>query len=287
MTNRTTLAAPIHISGTGLFSALPTSLTVSPNADSHDGIIFKHNSTIIHVHIDHLSSIPVHPAFTKLSPRCTSIAANSINIATIEHLMSALVGLGITDATIELESSSAHTEIPIMDGSSLDFVHAINAVGICTLETHVQPITVSKAILIEQGDSSISIEPAITPSYSYTLEYNHPSIIDTTVSWNGKPTEYINNIAPARTFCLDHEADAMHNAGLFTHLSTSDMLVISDTGPINNTLRNKRECAYHKLLDLIGDLSLVGQPLVAKVTAIKSGHAMAHRAARAIVDQNQ
>ncbi len=288
--NHTTLAHPVRLSGTGLFSAQPSTLTISPTTTGESGIFFVHNATQIPAHIDHLSALPVHPAFAQMSPRCTSVAAGAINIATIEHVLSALIGVGITDAKIEVESNHDHTEIPIMDGSSIDFVNAIISAGTKTLDTSIaptEPITISKTILIEQDGSSIIIEPAKSLSYTYTLEYDCPSIADTTVSWQGDPDEYINTIAPARTFCLEHEAQAMRAAGMFTHLTPKDMLVIGDNGPIENTLRHKHECAYHKLLDLIGDLSLVGRPMIAKVTAIKSGHSMAHRAARAIVDQNK
>ena len=225
-----------------------------------------------------------------MKARCTSISRGDTNIATVEHLLSALSGTGITDAIIEIQADSTHCEIPIMDGSSLSFVNAIQTVGIRTLKSQIESISINKPIRIEDGGSSITIEPADSPSYAYTLDYSSPSlpappIPSATVVWNGDSHDYISRIAPARTFCLQHEADALSAAGMFDHLSTEDMLVIGDTGPINNAYRCDHECAMHKLLDLIGDLSLVGRPLRAKVTAIKSGHAMAHLAADAIVKQ--
>lgn len=281
---RTTLNGSVRVSGIGLFSAQPISLTLSPVLDQ-SGIVFKHQGAIIPAHINNLSDIPVHPAFAQMKHRCTSICAQSVNIATVEHVLSALAGLGITDALIDTNSDQPQCEIPIMDGSAFDFVNAIQSVGIQQLDTTINPITITQSILIEKGDASITIEPADSLSYSYTLEYDHNAITNATVDWDGDANEYINRIAPARTFCLEHEAAAMQSAGMFAHLNTKDMLVLSDAGPIENTLRHKHECALHKLLDLIGDLSLAGRPLCAKVTAIKSGHAMAHRAAAAIVEQ--
>lgn len=281
---RVTLNQPVHLTGTGLFSAQPISLTISPVLDQ-SGISFDHQGVTIPAHIRHLSSIPVHQAFAQMKPRCTSITTDPINIATIEHVLSALTGLGITDARINIESDIAHCEIPILDGSSLDFVNAIQAVGLQKLDTSVTPIAIYKTIRITDSDSSITIEPADTPIYSYTLDYDTPAITNATALWTGDTADYTNRIAPARTFCLEHEANAMQASGLFTHLTAKDMLVLGEAGPIDNTLRHEHECALHKLLDLIGDLTLVGHPLCAKITAVKSGHAQAHQAASAIVDQ--
>jgi len=290
--NRTTLQSDVHLSGVGLFTAQACSLTISPNHDE-TGIVFRHQSTDIPATIANLSTIPVHPIFAEMKPRCTGIGDDEISIATIEHLLSALAGIGITDAIIAIESQHPHCEIPIFDGSAIRFAKELTAVGTRTLDSTIEPITLRKPIEIKDHDASITIEPADSPSYSYTLDYtqnNHnqpPPIPSSTVTWSGNHGDYVHRIALARTFCLEHEADAMHSAGLFTHLSTKDMLVIGDHGPIDNAYRIKDECARHKLLDLIGDLSLVGRPLCAKVSAIRSGHALTHQAARAIVEQFQ
>jgi len=290
--NRTTLQREVRLSGVGLFTAEPATLIIAPNMGIdtiHTGIVFQIGDQLISATIANLSDIPVHPAFRSIKPRCTSVGNTSASVATVEHLLSALAGLGITDATIKIRSERPHTEIPILDGSALDFVNAIHAVGVVPLDTDVEPITIAQPIRIEDGESSITVEPADTPIYSYTLDYtqhDHTSPIPAaTVAWTGDRTDYIELVAPARTFCLDSEADAMHSAGLFTHLNPKDMLVIGDAGPIDNAYRLDDECARHKLLDLIGDLSLVGRPLCARITAIKSGHALAHRAAAAIIEQ--
>ena len=289
---RTTLAQPTTLSGIGLFSAQPTTLTLRP-ARAHTGIVFHigspTNPITIPAHIDHLSNHPVHPAFASLKPRCTSVGNDQLTIATIEHLLSAIVGLHITDLIIEIDSNTPHTEIPILDGSANDFVHAVIHAGLDQLPESIEPITITKPITIQDPDDEhafIRIEPADRTSYSYTIDYPQPCIANTTVHWLADTPTYIELIAPARTFCLEHEANAMQAVGLFSHLDPSDMLVLADTGPINNTLRHPHECALHKLLDLIGDLALVGKPMRARVTANRSGHALAHAAARTIVDQH-
>ncbi len=282
--NRTTLNEAVRIAGTGLFTAEPVALTICPSHDQ-SGITFRRDSIKVPAHISNLSPIPAHQAFAQMPPRCTSICAQSTNIATIEHLLSALVGMGITDASIEIRSAHPHCELPIMDGSARDFSNAFEEVGVRTLESTIEPITIVEPIIIEERDASITIEPSDTPSYTYTIEYPDDPIPSATVTWTGDRADYITRIAPARTYCLEREAQMMQSAGLFKHLRIGDLLVIGELGPIENTYRHEHECALHKLLDLIGDLALVGQPLIAKVTAIKSGHSMTHRAARAIVDQ--
>lgn len=278
---RRTIGAPIKLKGTGLFSGKASTLEILPS-DEPLGIRFVIKKRRLPVHINTLSSQPVHPAFEHMPARCTSITDGTMNIATIEHLLSALIGLGITDAELKLSGP----EVPILDGSARPFVDAILDAGTPTFDQVVELIEPSETICVEDGNASITIEPASAPSYQYTLDYGNDSPIPSaTVQWAGSQESYINQIAPARTFCLEAEADAMHNAGLFTHLTPRDMLVINDQGPIDNEYRFDDECAAHKLLDLIGDLALVGAPLCAKVTAVRSGHALAHKAARAIVDQ--
>jgi UDP-3-O-acyl N-acetylglucosamine deacetylase len=279
--NRQTIATPTTVAGTGLFTGARSSVVIKPNLES-TGIIFEVQGNRFAADINYLSTAPVHPAFASMSARCTSLCSQQSNIATIEHIMSALVGLGVTDAVITTDGP----EIPIMDGSSLAFVESIQSSGLSTLGSLVESIRVQSRIEIREAGASIVVEPAKTPSYSYSVDYGEGSPIQAAVvSWDGSPDSYIRRVAHARTFCLKAEADAMHAAGLFTHLTPADMLVLSESGPIDNQLRDPNECAYHKLLDLIGDLALVGRPLIAKVTAHKSGHAMAHKAARAIVDQ--
>ncbi|MEX0876609.1 MAG: UDP-3-O-acyl-N-acetylglucosamine deacetylase, partial [Phycisphaerales bacterium] len=191
------------------------------------------------------------------------------------------------DAPITLENAPDQAEIPIMDGSAREFVRVFQAVGIQSLADDTRPVRITAPIAVHEGDATITIEPAERPHYTYRLEYPNGPIPPATAEWDGDRRAYIEGIAPARTFCLEHEAQAMRDAGLFGHLSYRDMLVIGDDGPIENEYRFPDECARHKLLDLIGDLALVGGPLIARVTAVRSGHALAHRAARAIVDQSQ
>lgn len=284
---RITLAQPTQpISGTGLFSAKSATVTILPS-DLGTGILFRLHGTTIPAYINALSSRPAHPIFARMKPRCTSVGDASQTVATIEHVMSALAGLGITDAIIEIGCDSDHAELPIADGSSLPFANAILDARTRELETTIDPIRVRETIEVRDGDARIIIEPSDTPSFSYHIDYPDTPIGTARVSWGCDRDDYISNIAPARTFSLEHEASQMQAAGLFTHLSPRDMLVIGEHGPIENSYRFEDECARHKLLDLIGDLALIGQPLIARISATRSGHALAHEAARVILDQHR
>lgn len=280
--HRRTLAAPATLQGVGLFTAKPASLTIHP-AKPGAGLRFQLAHEEALAHIASLSSSPIHHAFASLPPRCTCLALPSGQIGTVEHLLSALTALGVTDALITLDAN----EVPILDGSALPFVQAILDAGLSTLEQTIKPLFPPRPFRIEGDDASayIEIHPDPSPSYRYDLDYGASSPIPrSSATWSADPDDYAANIAPARTFCLEREAIAMRQLGLFTHLTPTDMLVIGPRGPIDNTLRFPDEPARHKLLDLIGDLALVGRPIAARIHAVRSGHALNHAAARALLD---
>jgi UDP-3-O-acyl-N-acetylglucosamine deacetylase len=134
------------------------------------------------------------------------------------------------------------------------------------------------------------ISPRRAPgcSYTYELDYGPPTpgvfaLGQQRATWDGSATQYASEVAPARTYCLEQEAMVMRSMGLFAHLTPREMLVLGTSGPIDNALRFDDEPARHKLLDLIGDLALIGAPLQADVVATRSGHALAHEAARAVL----
>lgn len=294
-TPRQTLAAPVNLEGAGLFTAQPGSITIEP-AGFGSGIRFASpGGAPTNTHISTLSAAPAHPAFAQLPPRCTTIDITqpdgaTLPLFTIEHVLSALVGLGVTDATITAKGP----EVPILDGSAIEFVAAIQAVGLVAAKPQptdapARLITPFSPITVEDGrGGTVNIEPIgknDSPAYTYHLDYGPNSpITPASVTWDGSPERYAQLVAPARTFCLEAEAEQMHTLGLFKNLTPRDMLVINESGPIDNAYRMDHEPAWHKLLDLIGDLALVGGTLHARVTAHKSGHALHHAAALAVVN---
>lgn len=269
--NRITLAEPVTLEGSGLFTGALSRLHLHP-APAGTGILFQR---------DGASGVAdVRRLIDDGSARNSSIElAAGTRIMTIEHLMSALTGLGITDVDITADGP----EVPIGDGSSAFMVDAFRAAGLVALDETIEPIAPTQTLRVDGVDgASIVITPSDSIEYTYVLAYPHHAdhIPDQDAAWPGDASSYADDVAPARTFCLEYEAVAMRAAGLFTHLTPRDMLVIGRAGPIDNTYRFANEPARHKLLDLIGDLALAGAPLLARVVSTRAGHALNHRMAR-------
>jgi UDP-3-O-acyl-N-acetylglucosamine deacetylase len=297
-----TLTRPVGpLTGVGLFSGLPASLTIAPGALG-GGIHLTHTqsgrtvgSADARVHTVTLSSawtslppgVPVRNTTLDATPGRPSLdpptPAPGRCIATVEHLLSALAGLGVWDAHVTIEGGP---ELPILDGSAEPFVRAL--LPALRAAPAPEPIVLTRTIEVSGGGATITAGPPPHDrplSYTYSLDYGPGSPIPAQrAAWTGSITDYAQGIAPARTFSLEAEARAARAAGLFAHVSPRDMLVIGDDGaPIENTWREEHEPARHKLLDLIGDLALLGRPLHATVVAHRSGHALTHELCRRIV----
>lgn len=296
-----TLRAPVTLAGLGLFTAHPATITIEP-AEPGLGIAFMSPGGLVPATAAALATRPLIPAFARLPARHTCIASadGAWMLATVEHVMSALVGLGVTDAVVGCDGP----EVPIFDGSALPFVKAMLDVGFTEREgSGPSPIVIDREIRVEArgaeggavgggvgGGGVIVISPRARPgcSYTYELDYGPPTpsvfaLGRQRASWDGSAARYASDVAPARTYCLEQEAMVMRSMGLFAHLTPREMLVLGADGPIDNALRFEDEPARHKLLDLIGDLALVGAPLQADIVATRSGHALAHEAARAVL----
>lgn len=287
---RRTLSKPAEFRGKGLFSGVPARLLVQPSLPGK-GVRFRRLDSHAHAgqipaHVRHLSTQPMHTCMPDgLAPRNSTLATSDGAFATIEHVLSALAGLGITDALLEL----AGPEVPILDGSARPFVEGLLGAGLAPLDAPPGAITLPRPVEVrDERGGFVRATPRPSPGFgaTYELDFGPGSPLPASrASWDGTPDDYISSVAPARTFCLEGEALAMRRAGLFPHLTPADMLVIgADSRPIDNALRFPDEPARHKLLDLIGDLSLLGAPLQGDVHASRSGHALTHALVRAILD---
>ena len=277
-----TLAGPVLVEGIGLFTERDVVCRVSP-LDNRIEFICPGADQPIPATIDQLCNAPIHPLFAQLPPRNTNLGQKSPDVITTEHILSALTGLGITAARIELDSP----ELPIGNGSADLFVDAFLKAGTVELPHAPAPVHLTKPITVDDGrGGSISAKPSDTPRYRYELDYGPNAPFPAQhAEWNGHADEYAQQVAPARTFSLAEEAAAMQTAGLFSRFTPRELLVLGPDGPIDNELRFDNEPARHKLLDLIGDLTLVGRPFVAEITATRSGHALNHQLARQIAEQ--
>lgn len=284
---------PATLTGIGLFSGAPATLTIDV-APKGSGLWLRHavsNDSPTPPTINYLSTLPNHTRFPpQITGRNTTVArsaAAATGFATIEHLMSALAGLSIADATITLDGP----EVPILDGSSLPFVRALETLFPAGAIDSRPPLILDRPVeVVDPRGSRIRAIPRTAPGtfYSYVLDYGQASSFPAQAAeFDSSRDDYARDVAPARTFSLIHEAQALQKMGLFTHFTPRDMLVLDEKGrPIDNELRFNNEPARHKLLDLIGDVALLGRPVQADIYAERSGHALTHELVREILRQS-
>ncbi len=202
----------------------------------------------------------------------------------VEHVMAALAGLQIDNCEVHVNRA----EMPGMDGSSIHFVHALLAAGREQQESLKATLTVVAPVRVAEGESWIEARPVFDRSLrmTYELDYPHATAIGAqTYSVQPVPDTFIHQIAPARTFLLETEAEQLRLQGLGARVTFEDLLVFGDEGPIDNALRFPDECARHKTLDMIGDFALVGKDLVGDFTASKSGHRLNSQMVFALMQQ--
>ncbi len=224
--------------------------------------------------------------------RCTALGLDRGHVLTVEHVLSACVGLGVWRATFE----TVAPEVPIGDGSAQMFVEPLVRLDEGSTSSPPPERVIREAIRVvdpRDADSWIEARPRSEAGCSYAYELDYGSALErvlpaqrASIVLDGRRTReaYIREVAPARTFCLAQEAEAMRSMGLFKGFTSKDLLVIGPEGPIDNAWRFENEPARHKLLDLIGDLALVGGPIRGEIVAHRAGHALNHAMARAIVE---
>jgi len=273
-----TLAAAVVVSGRGLLGGEMAEARIEP-APADAGIVFERAD------LDPPVRIPALVDHSVPRARRTTLHCGDASIDTVEHCLSALAGLGVDNALIRLRGP----ELPCGDGSALPFVDAIVEAGLEELDAPRRIFRVREPIVIEEGGGSIAALPTATPGLQvvYELDYADRSerIGRQTLSFDPERLDYRREIAPARTFSLKEEAEALQAQGLGTHLSPKDVLVIDGDGPIENAFRFDDEPVRHKVLDVLGDLALVGRPLQARIVAGRSGHALNRRLAMRLRQQ--
>lgn len=282
MIPRRSLINAATIKGRGLFTGVEAEVTFRP-ALAGNGVTIRSvdvPGAAVGATIHALAEAPAG-----IPARNTTLRAGT-EIITVEHALSALVGLCITDVVVEVRGP----EIPILDGSALPFAEALWKAGVRYVGDEAQPLKIDREIVVEGRDGArITARPRSQPGclYTYQLDYGADGAIPAqAASFDTARTEasYMREVAPARTFCTEAEAAAMQRAGLFKHLTKRDMLVIGPSGPMDNAYRFENEPARHKLLDLMGDLGLVGGPIQAEIIAFKAGHSLNHAMARALLN---
>ena len=255
-----TLRSEISISGTGLMLGEKVEMTIKP-APADTGIIFER--------IDQPGKpeVKVCPEnCAEVLPRCTSLKSGETTISSIEHLLSAFAGLRIDNAIIEIDAQ----EPPSLDGSALPYVRKINEVGMTQQDVPRRLIEVAEPFAVSDDNKQLIFLPSET--FEVTFAYDHPMTSPQFATWEISPETYINEIAPARSFCFEAEIEALQSLGIGKGANYENVLVVKDDGGTSLELRFQNEFVRHKTLDLIGDLYLAGYLPRARVISIRSGH---------------
>jgi len=265
-----TLTREGSISGAGLHSGAPCTVTLRP-APAEAGLRFFRNG---------------RPILSEADPqarRCTAIGRGEARIDTVEHLLAALWGAGVTNADIDADGP----ELPALDGSARAYLAWIRGLGTSGQGAPAAFWSVTEPLFCHEGNSAIAAFPAEEFSASYVLDYDHPVLKNQKAEYAPSGGRFDVDVAPARTFCTEDEADALRAQGFGKGADASNTIVVTAAGPVSGPMRFPNECARHKLLDLIGDLHLLGFALVARVSGIRSGHSLNRKLVQAIRKQRE
>jgi len=257
-----TLASPIAFAGMGLHTGATVNLKVLPAAPG-TGIVFK-RIDLDNFQIEATIKNVAHVSYA------TTLMKQGVLISTVEHLLSSLYVFGVDNAIVELDN----LEVPILDGSALEFVREIRRVGLKAQRQSRTYLLIEKPIHLKEKGKTISVYPARNFQVSYSIDFAHPMIGKQTFEFEATPPKFAAEIAPARTFGFLHEVEELRKNGLVRGGSLENAIVLTKTGILNNILRFKDEFVRHKILDNIGDLSLIGYPIVGRICAEKAGHAL-------------
>jgi UDP-3-O-[3-hydroxymyristoyl] N-acetylglucosamine deacetylase len=256
-----TIAGPLEFSGVGLHSGAPVIMRMLP-APAGSGIVFRRTD------LDNFE-IPANGRNVAKVSYATSLMRQGVLIQTTEHLLSALIGMGVDNVIIELDN----LELPILDGSALPYVQAFLETGIRTQRRRRETIRVLKPVEVREGNKFIGVYPGSGYSIEYTIEFPAP-IGRQSASVDLATESYGEFISPARTFGYKADEKKLRDMGLIRGASAENAIILGATGPENGPLRFDDEYVRHKVLDLIGDLALAGRRIEGRVVAERAGHAM-------------
>jgi len=258
-----TIKNSIVCEGIGLHSGKPAVLCIKP-APAGTGIVFVRTD---------LGGCEIAAAAqnTGATSYATTLSRNGASIATVEHLLSALSGLSIDNAFVEVNAE----EVPIMDGSAKPFMKLVAEAGIRIQEKSQPMLKIIKPVFVREGNKQIAIWPAEAPSISYFIDFNHPMLKEQSLQYLPSEEAYLREIANARTFGFLADVKMLQANGLAKGASLENAVALGDNSVLNKDgLRYKDEFVRHKILDLIGDLALVGMPVIGHIVAHKSGHTL-------------
>jgi UDP-3-O-[3-hydroxymyristoyl] N-acetylglucosamine deacetylase len=239
----------------------------------------EHASGIVFRHLPSGVEIPARAEFVGDCSLATTLIRDGIRLQTVEHLLSALMGLDIDHLTVELTGE----ELPILDGSAGPWVQAILDAGIRQMAVWSPAMRMLRPVEVRHGDKWMRVSPYHGLRVAYTIDFDHPAIGRQSRELTLTPEKYVRELGMARTFCMERDIEFMRARGLAKGGSLDNAVVFSPEGPLNESLRFEDEAVRHKILDLLGDLKLLGAPLEGFVEAHRAGHALHVDLARAIL----
>ena len=271
MAYRRTLKRGVGCTGIGLHSGRPVRLDLKPAPAEH-GIRFRRTDVGVEIpaHLDHLGR----------QDHATTLSRDGVSVETVEHLLSALYAMGVDDALVEVDGP----EVPVMDGSAAPFVILIHEAGLRPLKASRRYLKLLAPVEVVRGGKWARLTPADHFRVSYAIGFDHPLLRHQAASMRVGADTYAETIAPARTFGFLREVEMLRKGGLALGGSLENAIVIGETGVLNQTLRFEDEFVRHTILDAIGDLSLLGYPVVGHLEASKAGHALHAALGRAVLD---
>lgn len=268
-----TIAKEITASGIGLHSGRNVQMKLIPAAED-TGIVF------CRADLPHKPSVRVTPEVVHVSPLCTKIMSGEVDISTVEHLMAAFYGLGVDNVLVEVTAA----ELPVFDGSSAPFLMLIDSVGVKRQTKSKKVIKVMKEIVVEDGDKIAILKPDDHFSLTLEIDFNHPVIGYQKCKFDARPSYFREELSRARTFCFQSDVEKMQSMGLALGGGLDNAVVVGDFSVLNaEGLRYKDECIRHKALDCIGDLYMVGHPILGEFFGRYTGHAMNNKLLRALM----
>jgi UDP-3-O-[3-hydroxymyristoyl] N-acetylglucosamine deacetylase len=268
---RKTINTNVSITGIGLHSGIYTTVELKP-VPAGSGITFERTD------LQGLR-IPALQASTTALDYATTVGKDDVQVGTVEHLLSSIMACGITDVDILIDGP----EVPIIDGSALPFMHLIDAAGVRELDSEVRVLRLREPIEVSDGDKTIRMTPANRLIVKYRIDFDHPVIGRESFHFDFGHDNFLKKIAPARTFGFLRDVEKLRAAGLARGGSVENAVVLDDRGVVNGPLRFKDEFVRHKILDLVGDLALIGRPIAGDITAYRAGHALHSRFVEAIL----
>ncbi len=271
-----TLRRQISCVGIGLHSGNKVNLTLKP-APADSGIRFRRTDVggpgghEVPATVQHLAGIQL----------ATGLSRNEVSVETVEHLLAALTSCGVDNVLVELNSP----EVPIMDGSAAPFIYLIQEAGLKSLPARRKYLKIVRPIAISRGDKRIALYPSDHFKVTYSISYDHPMLRHQSRTLRITEDTFVEELAPARTFTFLKDVEMMRQNGLALGGSLENAIVLGETGILNNALRFEDEFVRHKILDAIGDLALVGYPVIGHLVAHRAGHALHTEFAAKILEE--